>query len=267
MKKASLNSDGWKILRLKNGSVVSQTEKENGKLRLVLNARVSATIFLTIEASEMTVDANIGPEANLAIICLQSSKKPAKIVQRAKVAEGGRVHWHNVTLGSDVTQELRSELTGSHARSDVDWIFRAANKDRQELTARNVFGAKSGEGEITIKGVASDHAHTFCDGMIEITEEGTGTDTYLTEDVLMLDKTAKVDAVPGLEIRTNDVKASHSATVSRVTAEDLFYFQSRGIREEHARQLYIEGFLGDLTERIEDHAIQTVILKSIKAQT
>ena len=65
--------------------------------------------------------------------------------------------------------------------------------------------------------------------MIEIGPEGTGTDACLTQEVLMLDPTAKVDAIPALEIRTNDVKASHSASVSRVTEEDLFYFGSRGL--------------------------------------
>ncbi len=66
----------------------------------------------------------------------------------------------------------------------------------------------------------------------------------------MLDKTANVDAIPGLEIRTNDVKASHSATVSRVTEEDLFYFRSRGIDPVTARHMFVEGFLYDLAERI-----------------
>jgi Fe-S cluster assembly protein SufB/Fe-S cluster assembly protein SufD len=72
----------------------------------------------------------------------------------------------------------------------------------------------------------------------------------------MLDPTAKVDAIPGLEIKTNDVKASHSATVSRVTSEDLFYFAARGIEETIARQMYIEGFLVEVVDKIEDSALQ-----------
>ena len=99
--------------------------------------------------------------------------------------------------------------------------------------------------------------------MIEITEKGRGTNTYLTEDVLMLDSTAHVDAVPALEIRTNDVKASHSATVSRVTAENLFYLQSRGIPETKARQMFVEGFLGALTERIADSGIREKVAEAI----
>jgi Fe-S cluster assembly scaffold protein SufB len=115
-----------------------------------------------------------------------------------------------------------------------------------------------------MKGVAEHTAHVFCDGMIEIGLQGGGTDTYLTENVLMLDGTAKVDAIPGLEIKTNDVKASHSATVSKVTPEDLFYFATRGIDETEARQMYIQGFLGDLTAKITDTAVQDILLEQIE---
>lgn len=114
-----------------------------------------------------------------------------------------------------------------------------------------------------MKGVAEQEAFAAVNGMIEIAEGGQGTDTYLTQDVLMLDPVSKIDAIPGLEIRTNDVKASHSATISRVTVEDLFYFQSRGIDEKTARAMYVEGFLGDLTERIEDRVIREEIQKSL----
>ena len=103
-----------------------------------------------------------------------------------------------------------------------------------------------------MKGVAEADAHASADGMIEIDLGGAGTKTYLTQNVLMLDATAKVDAVPGLEIKTNDVKASHSATVSRVTQEDLFYFAARGILPHDAKRLFVEGFLGDLAQRITD---------------
>ena len=82
----------------------------------------------------------------------------------------------------------------------------------------------------------------------------------------MLDDTAKVDAIPGLEIKTNDVKASHSATISKVTPEDLFYFASRGIAEKEARRMYVQGFLGDLTKRIEHTALRESVLEKIIAR-
>lgn len=231
-------------------------------IRIIAKNRSSATIFLELVGSDVHIDVTVGEEASLHVVCLQSGAN-ASISQRAKVAAGGTIHWHNITLGDGVTQDLRSELTGANATSDIDWVFSAKDNERQTISARNIFSARGGGGEITLKGVAQDRAQVTCNGMIEIAEQGTGTDTYLTEDVLMLDKTAHVDAIPGLEIRTNDVKASHSATISQVTAEDLFYFQSRGIDQPTARTMYIEGFLSDLLSRIAHEDVRREVLTGI----
>ena len=171
----------------------------------------------------------------------------------------------NVSLGTGkLEHNLLSDVRGAQAESSVDWLFYSKNSERQHINARNVFHAQDGGGEIVMKGVAENEAHTVCAGMIEIELDGGGTDTYLTEDVLMLDTTAKVDAVPGLEIKTNDVKASHSATVSKVTAENLFYFASRGIPGHVAREMYVLGFLGGLTQRIANERERTAVLEAIE---
>jgi Fe-S cluster assembly protein SufB/Fe-S cluster assembly protein SufD len=115
-----------------------------------------------------------------------------------------------------------------------------------------------------MRGVAEGKAFAVAKGMIEIGINGGGTNTYLTQNVLMLDSTSKVDAVPALEIKTNDVKASHSATVSRLTAEDLFYFGSRSIDPVTARAMYVQGFLGDITQRILNHKMRTEVMEMIE---
>lgn len=194
-----------------------------------------------------------GAGASVTIVTtVPANMKQVTIVQRGTVEKNASVHWFNMTMGQETEQSLVSQISGANARSTIDWIFLASGDNQQKINARNVFTEENGGGEITIKGVAEEKAHVACSGMIEIGPKGRGTQTYLTENVLMLDPTARVDAIPGLEIKTNDVKASHSATVSRVTPEDLFYFASRGIAEGDARKMFIEGFLFDLVERIVD---------------
>lgn len=221
---------------------------------------VRATLVCIDPSGDTAIDVTLKSRSSLHVVCLATE---APLTLRSTLAAESSIHWHCITLGSGGISTLRSELIGEGARSDIDWIFSVRGSERQSVDVRNVFNARSGGGEITMKGVAEGKAHAGCSGMIEIGEAGQGTDTYLTEDVLMLDPTAKIDAVPGLEIRTNDVKASHSATVSRVTVEDLFYFQSRGITPVEARRMYIEGFLGDLTERIPDDTIRAEIREAL----
>lgn len=205
--------------------------------------------------------------AELEYVSLQRADAGAHVCvhQRSSVGAGACMRWRNCTLGGEtVSHDLVSDIRGAHSESFVDWIFYSKKSEKQNISARNVFHAREGGGEITMKGVAEGKAHAVCNGMIDIELGGGGTDTYLTEDVLMLDSGAKVDAIPGLEIKTNDVKASHSATVSKVTAADLFYFASRGISQHEARQIYVLGFLGDLTGGISSAEARESVLQGLE---
>lgn len=226
---------------------------------------VSQPILIdTLKEKQITISVDVADHASVTVITIiQRSAKPMRIVQQGTVGRHATIHWFNCTLGADVDQRLTSTLSGANAQSTVDWLFLATKNEHQTLCARNVFLGRNGGGEITMKGVAQDKAHVACTGMIDIGPKGMGTQTYLTESVLMLDPTARVDAVPGLEIKTNDVKASHSATVARITPEDLFYFASRGIAEGDARKMFIDGFVGDLAHRLVDTAARERVLEAI----
>ncbi|MDA1208788.1 MAG: SufD family Fe-S cluster assembly protein [bacterium] len=239
-------------------------------LQIHAEARSSATVSIVIDPDDdvckcslhIVVDAG----AKLTVLLLQVAKsKSVSISQSSQIADGAHLRLHNITLGGeDVSHDIESHLLGQHAVSDIDWIFYARNKEKQKLSATNVFEGRAGGGEINMRGVAQDSAHVVCNGMINIGEGGGETDTYLTEEVLMLDKTAKVDAIPGLEIKTNDVKASHSATVAKVTEADLFYFAARGIPTDQARQMYVLGFLEDLTKRIAAPDLSKKVLQEVE---
>lgn len=218
-----------------------------------------AVIVLTLQG-QVEVIATVQSNAMLTVLCIQVEE--STISQKAHLSTGASMRWQNVSL-APVTHTLESRAEGPHARVDVDWMFYAKGNEKQLLSATNTFEALDGRGEILMKGIAEQEAYVRCDGLINIGIKGTGTDTYLTEDVLMLDSTAKVDAIPRLEIKTNDVKASHSATVSKVTPEDLFYFASRGIDEQVARNMYVQGFLGELAQHITHDETRATVLAHI----
>jgi Fe-S cluster assembly scaffold protein SufB len=229
---------------------------------LRIPAGAQRQIVLKLTEQEHILDITVEDGAALDIICIQAPGAHAdvRIWERCTVGAGSRLHVCNATLGGSIEHSLVSHITGSNSESSIDWVFYGRGEDRLRLSVKNLFDASGGQGEITVKGVAEGKAHCRCDGMIEITESGRGTDTYLTETMLMLDGTARCDAVPALEIRTNDVRASHSATVTKVSEEDLFYFGARGIPETEARRMLVEGFLTDLLQRFPRSARESVLL-------
>lgn len=234
---------------------------------------VSASVVLWIDGASDTVkhacEVFVGDEASCTVLCINAAAQHASvsIAQRSQVGAGGKVQWQNVTLGGASTEhDLVSHVVGHDGESAVDWMFYAKGEESQKLNVRNIFDAENGRGEILMRGIAEEKGHTVCRGLIDIGLKGGGTNTYLTQEVLMLDASAKVDAIPSLEIKTNDVKASHSATVARVTEEDLFYFGARGIDPTAAREMFVLGFLGDITKRIGEEEASRAVIAAVEAK-
>ncbi len=81
---------------------------------------------------------------------------------------------------------------------------------------------------------------------------------------MLLSDEAEVDTKPELEIYADDVQATHGATVGQLNADELFYFQSRGISKEKAYSLICLGFLSALCDHLSNHDIQTYLKTRIK---
>lgn len=218
----------------------------NDDVAITLESGAKAEIAIAV-AGTVSMDVRLAEGANLTLLCLQTDS--ADVSQCSTLRSGAAIRWFNVSL-APVKATLESKMVGPSARSDIDWIFYAKHAEELFIRAQNTFESSDGRGCIALRGIAEDTSKVRCDGMLAIGPQGRGTETFLTEEVLMLDPSATVNAVPGLEIKTNDVKASHSATVSRLTESDLFYFGSRGIEEITARRMFIEGFLSQSTDTL-----------------
>jgi len=86
--------------------------------------------------------------------------------------------------------------------------------------------------------------------MIKIGKNAKASESYLAGHAILLDKGAKSDSIPGLEIETNEVKATHSASVAQMDEDQMFYLMSRGYSKEGARKVIIDGFLEPLVRRM-----------------
>jgi Fe-S cluster assembly protein SufB len=216
--------------------------------------------------TQLELNVSVSTQSEAHVIVLSANSQPITITQQNSVEASSILHTHIVSLGAGQTKHtLHTNIVGTHSSSNVHWLFYATAKERYALRATNHFTSQYGGGQMFLKGIAEQDAVVDVYGMINIGLEGKGTDTYLTEDVLMLDSTAKVNAIPGLEIKTNDVKASHSATISNITEADLFYFGARGISKQEARTMFITGFLEHMLEPIPAEA-KPMVLERIQGK-
>jgi Fe-S cluster assembly protein SufD len=135
------------------------------------------------------------------------------------------------------------ELVGPGAHAELEGRFLL--REKQDMNVEVYIIHKSGNttAQTTLKGVAFDQSHLRFFGRIIIEPGCPNTQSFLEERILLLSDRARAEAVPELEILSDDVKCSHAASISRIPEEHLFYLQSRGIKPELAEQLIVDGFL------------------------
>ena len=98
-------------------------------------------------------------------------------------------------------------------------------------------------GDVEIRAVVEEGGEFNAKGKIKIAKNVSGINAFLKFKVLLLGKNARATVDPELEIESNDVKASHSASIGKVDEEQLFYLMSRGISRKKSVELIVKAFL------------------------
>lgn len=139
--------------------------------------------------------------------------------------------------------EYTVALEGAGAEAEIVGAFTA--QDTQDIVIKLVIHHKSPHtrANTTLRGIARDAGRISFAGRIIIDEDCGDSNSFLTERILLLSDTAKAEAIPDLEIKTDDVKCSHAASISRIPEEHLFYLMSRGLSQREAEELIVQGFL------------------------
>lgn len=137
------------------------------------------------------------------------------------------------------------ELIGAGAEAKIFGAFEAENNDQVAVTIIIHHKAPHTRANTTLRGVGRDQSSIKFVGRIIIDEDCGDSNSFLTERILLLSDSAKAEAVPDLEIKTDDVKCSHAASISRIPEEHIFYLMSRGLSQRAAEELVVEGFLAE----------------------
>lgn len=157
---------------------------------------------------------------------------------------------------------LETILAGQGASTEQKTLFFGDEKQVFDIFSTTRLLAPQTHANVIARGVATNEAAVRFDGAIEITQTAKESEGYLHEHTLLLSPTARVNAIPALKIATNEVKAGHSASVTQLDDEQLFYASSRGIPEQEAAQMIVEGFLATLYSDRSDAQVIEALIKS-----
>ena len=199
------------------------------------------------------VEIHVGDYAHLRFVELQSWGEHVWNFshERVQVGRDANLDWIFGAIGSHLTKNFSDlELVGEGASGRMSgFYFTDGNQHLDHDTQQNHLAAHT-TSDLLFKGALKDQSRSVWQGMIYVAPGAQKTDGYQANRNLILDKTARADSIPGLEILADDVRCTHGATVGKIDPELIFYLRSRGIEYENAVRLIVEGFFDPIMQRI-----------------
>jgi len=198
---------------------------------------------------------NINARANsqLDITTLQMMEQSAVnfSTRRTDVAQDGQINWYLGLFGSLLSRyRIDYYLNGTGASVNDSEVIFGNNCQSFDLQTNVIHQSPSTVGRVNEKSILKNKSKSLFKGMIRIKEKAIKSQSFLSGRSILLDKDAKSDAIPGLEIFTNDVKATHSASVSQIDEEQIFYLNTRCLSRSEAERVIVEGFLEPLSRKM-----------------
>ena len=246
-----------------------------GHTLVVLEDGASATLLeetcsLTADIPGLHVGAIellVGKDAHLRFVQLQNWNEQTWHIahQCGRVASNGTLQWTVGGIGSRLSHIHQDvHLDGRGASGEVNGVTFATGKQVLSYYTQQTHHAENTRSDLLYKDVLRDRARVIWRGMIRVDKEAQKTDGYQRNDSLMLSHTARVDAIPGLEIEADDVRCTHGATAGQVDAEQVFYCMSRGIKESEAMNMIVEGFFHRVYDRIPVEVVRDVLSHAVE---
>jgi Fe-S cluster assembly protein SufB len=173
------------------------------------------------------------------------------VTKRAHAHENATVEWIDANTGSRLTMKYPSiYLRGRGASADIISVAVAGRGQHQDTGAKAVHLAPDTRSRIVSKSVSKDGGRATYRGHLKVAPGATNVVASVRCDALMLDDESRSDTYPYIDIQEDDTSMSHEATVGRISQDQVFYLMSRGLSENEAQNLIVQGFLEVFTKEL-----------------
>ncbi|MDQ6928827.1 MAG: Fe-S cluster assembly protein SufB [Actinomycetota bacterium] len=173
------------------------------------------------------------------------------VTKRARAEAGATMEWVDGNIGSKVTMKYPAVwMTGEHAKGEVLSIAFAGEGQHQDAGAKMLHLAPHTSSNIISKSVARGGGRTSYRGLVQVNKGAHHSRSTVKCDALLVDDISRSDTYPYVDVREDDVSMGHEATVSKVSADQLFYLMSRGLTEDEAMAMVVRGFVEPIAREL-----------------
>src|SRR6266511_6310076 len=213
----------------------------------------SAPIYTGDSLHSAVVEIIAKPGANVRYSTIQnwSPNVYNLVTKRAKAEAEATVSWIDGNLGSKLTMKYPSVyLTGPKAHGEVLSVAYAGEGQHQDAGAKMTHVAPDTSSIIESKSISKDGGRTTYRGLVKVEEGAHNVKSHVRCDALILDEDSRSDTYPYMEIEEKDARIGHEATVSKVGEDQIFYLMSRGLSEQQATAMIVNGFIEPIVKTL-----------------
>ncbi|MCZ7527417.1 MAG: Fe-S cluster assembly protein SufB [Acidimicrobiia bacterium] len=173
------------------------------------------------------------------------------VTKRARAEAEATVEWIDGNLGSKLTMKYPAVvLTGPKAHGEVLSVAYAGAGQHQDAGAKMTHVAPETTSLIESKSISKDGGRSTYRGLVRVEEGARDVKSHVRCDALILDDESRSDTYPYMEIEEQDARIGHEATVSKVGEDQVFYLMSRGLTEQQATAMIVNGFIEPITKTL-----------------
>ena len=174
-------------------------------------------------------------------------------VTKRGICEGAnsKISWTQVETGSAITWKYPScILKGDNSVGEFYSVAITNNYQQADTGTKMIHIGRNTKSRIISKGISAGHSNQTYRGQVKIMPKAEGARNFTQCDSLLIGKTCGAHTVPYIESKNPNAQLEHEATTSKISEDQLFYCRQRGIGEEEAVALIVNGFCRDVMQQL-----------------
>ncbi|TVT76715.1 MAG: Fe-S cluster assembly protein SufD [Denitromonas halophila] len=204
---------------------------------------------LTTAATRLQVDA----DARITHLKLQQEAEPAIHLASINATQARGAHFasHSLSFGARLARnDIHTRFDGEGCDTLLNGLYHLDGRRHVDHHTSINHAQPRGNSREFYRGLLDGNSRGVFTGRIIVAKDAQRSDAMQRCDNLLLSRAAEADARPELEIYADDVKCAHGATVGQMDEDSLFYLQTRGLDDAHARRLLTYAFAAEALDRI-----------------
>lgn len=182
--------------------------------------------------------------------------------------KNSKISWTQVEAGSAITWKYPScVLLGDNSQGSFYSVALTNHYMQADTGTKMIHVGKNTKSTIVSKGISAEKSQNVYRGLVKIMPSATGARNYSQCDSMLIGDECAANTFPFIDVKNNTAIVEHEATTSKISADQIFYLQSRGFSAEKAVSLIVNGFCKDVFKTLPlEFSVEAVKLIEMKLE-